>query len=59
MTAAMPSRRCRWQARRPRSWAIRQQALSAQVTLTEKGKYRYSLWVKDNSGAISAPASLS
>lgn len=30
---------------------------SAQVTLTEKGKYRYSLWVKDNDGAISAAAS--
>lgn len=29
----------------------------AQVELKQKGKYRYSLWVKDNDGAISAPAS--
>jgi hypothetical protein len=30
---------------------------SAQVELTEKGKYRYTLWVKDDDGAVGAPAS--
>jgi hypothetical protein len=30
----------------------------SQVTLTEKGTYRFSLWVKDNKGAVSAPSSV-
>jgi hypothetical protein len=34
-----------------------QPVASPQVTLPAKGKYRFSLWVKDNAGAISAPAS--
>ena len=28
------------------------------VTLTQVGKYRYSLWVTDNDGEVSAPASV-
>ncbi len=32
---------------------------TTQVTLTEKGKYRFSLWVRDNDNAFSAPASVS
>ena len=32
---------------------------SATVMITEKGKYRFSLWVKDDKGAFSAPANVS
>jgi hypothetical protein len=32
---------------------------SPTVMITEKGKYRFSLWVKDDKGAYSAPASVS
>lgn len=30
----------------------------SQITLTEKGKYRFTLWARDNEGAYSKPASV-
>jgi hypothetical protein len=32
--------------------------VSSQATLTEKGKYKFSLWVKDDSGTLSKPATV-